>query len=708
MGLTVCSGVMAKEIVPITDKTEISEKTTVTVTNSDKKGTAVDVAKEENVSITTSDGDYDIILNSEGKGIRANNTSVVLNSSGDNKIHFNTKIIEGEMVASGGQGNGIIAQNGGTVTLTAENGSNLLQGSNGDGIYLESDGAVDLKAKENKIDAGQEGIRDQYNDFLADENTVILVEALAGNNAITAGANGIRHEWSNNVLLKAENGYNSVQANSAGIMLEGQSSGTVSLTGKGNIVSGTENAGIYITGGSKGTVNITANASGSDGISNHVSGKNGIHAESGKVVMEAAVGTNVIKGETNGIYDKVGEVSLNGYRNEISGGKGILMESSGKVSVAATEKNIVTGDKGYGIKAQAGTVELISKTTNSVSGGKVSEFASETRNIVHLGDGYAVYAAGEKEADRTQMIFSAADRNEFFGTVYASGNASVQVGFDQYIGGGNMENYIASSAVIGTAEASGDKDTDIVSALYAGEGASITVKGEQNTILSSVNSNVKSNSDAAERTIWASKGGSIEIDGQTDVAASLAGKENTVSIAMAAGTGDWDDSKLVDGKLPVLGENAARSTIQLNYASESRIAGDVVSGYGGKIIIAPHSSGESPETAERSASDRLVFKGNALASNGGELTIDLGNNGYWEGRADSYKDADSDLKEEHTSFFAPEFSKGVLSSGTVNINMGDNSYWNVTGQSWVSSLSGSGIIDMRNHAVTEGTDSSES
>lgn len=115
MGLTVCSGVMAKEIKeigPITDKTEISEKTTVTVTNSDKEGTAVDVTKGEKVSITTSDGGYDIILNSEGKGIRANDTSVVLNSSGDNKIYFNTKIIEGEMVASGGQGNGIIAKMG--------------------------------------------------------------------------------------------------------------------------------------------------------------------------------------------------------------------------------------------------------------------------------------------------------------------------------------------------------------------------------------------------------------------------------------------------------------------------------------------------------------------------------------------------------------------------------------------------------------------
>lgn len=695
------------------------EDESVTITNTISTEAAIQLSDEKDVSIITttsgsSDDGHDIVLNSAGSGIEIKNEDVTLTSSGNNIINFNIKFDEGKEpvvgdnnlpVFSDVDGNGIIVTGSGTVKLKAT-GSNVIRGGNGDGIQLEwktKESNVELNAVNNEITAEQDGIHDQYKEEKnCGSNGNIILTATTGNNTIHVGQRGIHHEGQNNITLTAIAGDNDIKAAGHGIYLEGHSSGTIALTGNGNTIFSTENSGIYITGGSKGAVRITAEGSTTEGISNTVTGKDGIHAEAGSVEMQAA-GTNVIKGgekqENNGIYDKGGTVSLNGYKNEVSGGTGIQVES-GKVSLEATGNNEVTGHANYGITAQAGTVDLISKATNIVSGGNIITSSVEMRNAVSetFGDGYAVHASGESGQEQTKVTFSAANQNQFFGAVYASGNASVEMGFDQYIGGGSMGNYVASSAVIGKSEALKE---DIVSALYAGNGASITVKGTENTILSSSASTEKSGSGAVERTVWASKGGSIEIDGKSIIEASQAGKVDVISIAMAAGTGDWDEKDLQDGKLPVLGNDAIRSTITLNYESASQITGDVVSGYGGKILIAPHSAGESYETG-----NKLIFKGNALASNGGQLTIDLGNNGYWEGRADSYKDADfDDLQEAHNTYFAPEFSKGVLSSGTVNVNMGKNSYWNVTGQSWVSSLSGSGIIDMRDNTVTEDMDS---
>lgn len=671
MGLTVCSGVMAeeiKEIGPINAGKTITSDSDVKIVNdgadSEKSTAAIRLDKNEKVIIKTSEeSGGDIILQAAGSGIHTTKTgnSVALTADGNNQIYFNTinttgNDQSGNYQPSGKDGNGITAKGEMNINLTAH-GDNIIRGNNGDGINTESTayGKIQLKAKNNIITVSDYGIYSRESSSETDPAPTQEYIAEGGNNQISGGDDGIRVAGNGILFLKAENGQN---------IIRGGDTATAAFSSD----SDKNGSGIYLEKNSGGKVSLEAKANIVEGT------EDGIYAESGAVDLTASSGENAVSGDDVGIENKGGAISLAGQDNLISGKDGIL--------------------------AEAGTVTLKAEQINYVSGG-ISAAKLSSDGVSPLGDGYAVHASGE-----TAKVEASAEQNLFLGAVYADENASVQVGQmdeDGATWSSSTFNYVASSAVIGKSEA---LQENIVSALYAGKGADITLSGEGNSILSFVDS--EKESDAAERTIWASKGGSIKIDGQTDVAASLAGKENTVSIALAAGTGDWDDSKLVDGKLPVLGENAARSTIQLNYASESRIAGDVVSGYGGKIIIAPHSSGESPETAERSAPDRLVFKGNALASNGGELTIDLGNNGYWEGRADSYKDADSSLKEEHTSIFAPEFSKGVLSSGTVNINMGDNSYWNVTGQSWVSSLSGSGIIDMRNHAVTEGTDSSES
>ena len=92
----------------------------------------------------------------------------------------------------------------------------------------------------------------------------------------------------------------------------------------------------------------------------------------------------------------------------------------------------------------------------------------------------------------------------------------------------------------------------------------------------------------------------------------------------------------------------------------------------------------------------MRLSGNALAANGGTLTLDLGNGGVWRGRADDYKDAENEAwRRAHTDIFAPQFSNGIQLNGSVNVDLGSGSYWNVTGQSWVSKLEGNGTIDLR-------------
>lgn len=469
--------------------------------------------------------------------------------------------------------NGIDHRGSGEVTLTANEAANdITAGTGGDGARIEGNGTITITGKSNRIHAEDDGLN-----IASNSSGSIKVHSTAADNEIHGDNRGI-HAVGGKVTVTADTGKNSVSGY-RGIWAE---NGTVKIDAEigNNDVKG-EEVGIYDDGG---TVTLT-------GTSNSISGATGVNAEAGSVEMQAAAGTNVIKGgekqENNGIYDKGGTVSLNGYKNEISGGTGIQVES-GKVSLEATGNNEVTGHANYGITAQAGTVDLISKATNVVSGGNIITPSVEMRDAVleTFGAGYAVHASGELGQEQTKVTFSAADQNRFLGAVYASGNASVEMGFDQYIGGGSMGNYVASSAVIGKSKASeASEEEDIVSALYAGNGASITVKGMENTILSSVASTEKSGSGAVERTIWASKGGSIEIDGKSLIAASQAGKDNVIGIAMAAGTGDWDKKDLQDGKLPVLGDDAIRSTITLNYGAGSQITGDVVSGYGGNIVI---------------------------------------------------------------------------------------------------------------------------
>lgn len=558
-------------------------------------------------------------------------------------------------ITATGTGTGLRAENQKSqIKVTANGGDNTVISNNWVGIQSEYGATVEMIASAgiNNVTAGITGINAWYT------NSKVTLTGTNGNRLMTTGGSGYgiySYDKGANVSLSSEAGNNVLTA--AGNGIRAGSNGIVDLTANNNSLTASAYGIFAQSGGMVDFIADTGDNSITSG-SSYAIFASGAAGDSTKISLDAGL-DNAVSGKTWGIAASQGQVELSAKgNNQVSGtdNDGIYTYNNASVALTAAADNIVA----------AGTI--------------TDNFGSK-------------YALNGLSGSTIQL--SASNQNEIFGAVYTSGNSSVQIGqmnkkTEEW--GSSASNYVASSAVVGTSEASGN-EKNIVSALYAGDGADITVKGEQNTILSSVNSTVKSDSEAVERTIWASKGGSIEIDGMSIIRASQAGKENAIGIALAAGTGDLNEDIINSGKIPdeLPGD---RSTITLNYGTGSQITGDIVSGYGGNIMISSNSQSASGVTRE-TAHD-LSFTGDALASNGGQLTIDLGNNGYWEGRADSYKDADnSEWREAHTDQFAPEFSKGIYSSGNITVDMGTGSYWNVTGQSWVNSLKGTGAVDLR-------------
>lgn len=192
--------------------------------------------------------------------------------------------------------------------------------------------------------------------------------------------------------------------------------------------------------------------------------------------------------------------------------------------------------------------------------------------------------------------------------------------------------------------------------------------------------------------IWSTFGGNINVNGTTNISTS-GGQE----IAVVAGTENWTDvAAEPDGGI---------NNINLNYGLGSKITGDIISGYGGNIVIGmPESTEEGISTfSARNNNGTLTLKGDALSANGGKLDINLTAGSTWTGRADDYQDAAlPNWKDDHEKQFNPKFSHSIAANGNVNVTLAEGATWNVTGQSWITELDGNGVVDL---TKDEGSDS---
>ena len=318
-------------------------------------------------------------------------------------------------------------------------------------------------------------------------------------------------------------------------------------------------------------------------------------------------------------------------------------------------------------------------------------------NTISSGDGDIGYlnATGDVAADDGGRIsLWLRDYLSVTGSVSAESGGTVE-----FITLNNGNGNTITSTAQRTTSASGEEIT-FTNALYAdGENSSVEITAKDGAVNEIKTYTEDADENSKERTVWAANGGSVKLTGVTSITAGLTtfdGASNSAGIAIAAGTDDWTANAQKDdaGKIIFDVAPADRSHVYLNYGdaagTASSVTGDIVSGYGGSVSVA--------KAQNASQASAMNFTGNALAANGGTLTLDLGNGGEWYGRADDYQDAsnqDWEWAEKHTELFAPQFSNGIQSNGSVNVDLGSGSYWNVTGQSWVSKLDGNGKIDLR-------------
>lgn len=427
-------------------------------------------------------------------------------------------------------------------------------------------------------------------------------------------------------------------------------------------------------------VYVTITSENGSNIVNSVS-ENGhaIYNSGGSIIFDAKKGYNILESANRGL-----EISAGGYtkfigkRNSIFAKNAILSfagNDENVISILSTESGNEISSSDVAIEVGKTKLDLIANNaTNDIYSGNISNV-----NENKYGSKVAINATSGSR------VSLQANGNNVYGAVYASG--STGTGENKVVTDITMDgnaNQVYSNAYI--TNAGGLKDKNVISALYAQKGAHIDLNGDYNLI----GTYADSNSSDLERVVWAYDTADIDITGLTAISTDSYDKQtNSKDIAIAAGTATGLENLSLNDILNYDTIVGKRASVKVNYESDSSITGDILSAYGGEVNITPNS------TTTRAASDaKININGNLLAGNNGILNVDLGNGGKLTGRADDYGDAGLNTGhgavDGENSFFNPAFSSEIKANGTVNLTMGKGSRWDVTGQSWITSLTTTG------------------
>lgn len=506
----------------------------------------------------------------------------------------------------------------------------------------------------------------QFEGEIAGNSNINVASAV--NNYVESSGTGIASWYDNSVVnLTAETGSNQVQANSYGIYNFGGAQTSMTADNGFNTVSSQNSYAVYNNGAAG---NVVLQAQG-----NSVTGYHGIVGVGGNIDLTAATVNNELTAEGNGIY------ATTKADVDLSAEQGINYLEAGASGIAA---NIV------GIYADDSTVDLQAK--------------ANTLNIAADADGYGSKHAVKAANQAIVNLNATAGNNEVAGVIYAKDAGTVVTlnhnvaDAEGNVTAGSGDNIIMSSTH-GSEDNIGDR-SHVVAALYAQSKGKINVTAGEGGVNYIASDYTFEHEEDSEHTVWAQRGGIIEIKGSTIIESSNAenyyaeGGYNTNSrgIAITAGSDEiiTDED---DNMVTVADED--RSRVNLEYGADSAIYGDIVSGYGGWVNVKAENGGS------------LNMQGNALAGNGGILNLEIADGSTWYGRADDYGDAgygeDAQNKQD---FYNPAFSNAITEGGQVNITMGEGSTWYLTGQSWVSSLdvsNGNGNVTIDMQEFNEGT-----
>lgn len=424
-------------------------------------------------------------------------------------------------------------------------------------------------------------------------------------------------------------------------------------------------------------VYVTITSENGSNIVNSVS-KNGhaIYNSGGSIIFDAQNGYNILESANRGLeISEGGYTEFIGKRNSIFAKNAILSlagNNENVISILSTENGNEISSSDVAIEVGKTKLDLIANNgTNDIYSGNISnvnenKYGSKVAINATLGSRVSLQANG----------------NNVYGAVYASG--STGSGENKVVTDITMDgnaNQVYSNAYI--TNAGGLKDKNVISALYAQKGAHIDLNGDYNLI----GTYADSGSSDLERVVWAYDTADIDITGLTAISTDSYDKQtNSKDIAVVAGTATGLEKLTAE---EILGYSGDRADVDIKYESDSSITGDILSAYAGTVNIAVNS-----ETTRASSDAKIDINGNLLAGNNGILNVDLGNGGKLTGRADDYGDAGLNTGhgavDSENSFFNPAFSSEIKANGTVNLTMGVGSRWDVTGQSWITSLTTTG------------------
>ena len=606
-----------------------------------------DKENEKRANLTlTANGYYTDTINEEERNIGIN---IIANNDGYASDPNSATAVG---VKLNGNAEAVITANSGDVNISANSKISYGYGIQANG-YANSATNLNITGVNTNINGNFAAIFTQGS-LGENTETKIKINATGGNNNLEGTTYGILSQYGAKTELKALNGYNYIK---------------------------NMNSGIYTTYNTKdqSEINLTA-------LGNTIETTNyGICSDNGKVKLTATGddSVNEINAGNYGIYSLgKGEVYLTANENDniVSGSKDGIISNNGIVKLDAGNNNRVTSDTNAVYAYTNADIDLTVDENNTLYAG---EILTDQETQLQYGKAYAV-----KALSGSIVTLDAGNANDVYGAVYANGTGTDEEGKEvsTNVVLDSANNIVKSYAVItGAGDLDQDKtgvmkDAKVISALYAEEGATVNVTGENY-----IGTYAVSDDPDLERTVWAYKNADINIDGATTIKTdNYAKATNSKDIAIAAGTAVNLDYETVTK--PVDLEN--RATVNINYEnyssdnSISYISGDILSAYEGLVNI----------NAKEGSNAGIKIEGNLLAGNNGILNVDLGKGGVLIGRADDYGDAgvinnaQAGEANEHQEFYNPAFSSNIYQGGRVDIDMGAGSTWYVTGQSWITTI----------------------
>ncbi|WP_066113684.1 ESPR-type extended signal peptide-containing protein, partial [Gallibacterium salpingitidis] len=588
---------------------------------------------------------------------------------------------------------------------------------------------ITIQGQENIFDftLGNTSSNNRYYDFAGlaaageelipfEGNSRLSIIALNGNNEILAKdmvmhyGRGIQASGNGQLSLQAENGYNRIIVHNLDKTTTRNAADTSSYlrgiytfdNSKTDLIA----KGNYIEVGRINAYTLTANT-------NKTLLSVGVYSrDSSKTNIEATQ-------ENNQIVVMQDDTEKPNYTVEAKPElRGIFVANTGAVSLVAKQ-----GYNQITINPQQASPDYLVTT---IGGIHVVDVTSEVTlqakgNLIYINDNhqskdtdsYAIVSGG-------QVILSATENNELLGAdrgIYSTRNSTVklaaeqgnnlieatQYGISTYTGGATVLtalsgiNQIAINRQQAKAE---DLTIPIYGLITQDEKSSLTLTGANNRIVINDNNNSTSVDSTAfyadrngESLLQATIGNNELLGADRGILAGAAGKTtltaeqgyNIIDATMLGIDVRADSEAVVNGGLKLSAPLATYSAgmVQLNYAKESQISGDLLAN-GGQILV-------------KSKGSTLTMKGDTVAINQGVADIALTPNSQLIGRIDN---ANVQSEAHHTLFplnsYAPAKPTPITidTAGRTVLTLAKDSLWQMTGQSWVSELRGEGTVDV--------------